>query len=144
MGDALSDGIVLSNILSFTWSRSGVTDQIAVKTDGSGAAYDALSAVEVAADGSSIVVCSVLYATFFASDGTVSATGNVLLGFARRRLGESDERRKLQEEGVPPAGFDVNAQVIKATDGPATLQTAGGASLLGIRWNCPRSCQRCS
>merc|ERR1712032_2258 len=127
-GDAIADGIKLTNIDSFTWTRAGVTPQEAVKKDGSGAAFDALSAVEMNPNGSSIVVSSVLYATFFAEDGTVSATGNVQLGFARRRLGESDERRKLQEEGVPPAGFDVNTQVIKATDGPATLQTAGGAS----------------
>jgi len=127
-GDGIADGIELTTIDSFTWTRAGVTPQEAVKKDGSGTAFDALSAVEINPDGSSIVVSSVLYATFFAEDGTVSATGSVQLGFARRRLGESDERRKLQEEGVPPAGFDVNTQVIKATDGPATLQTAGGAS----------------
>jgi len=127
-GDATTDGVVLTNINSFTWKRDGVVNQEAVKKDDSGEAFDALSFVEKASDGSSIVVSSVLYATFFAVDGNVTASGQVSLGFARRRLGESDERRKLQEEGVPPAGFDVNTQVIKATDGPATLQTAGGAS----------------
>jgi len=127
-GDGIADGIELTTIDSFTWTRTGVTPQEAVKKDGSGLAFDALSAVEINPNGSLIVVSSVLYATFFAEDGDVSATGSVQLGFARRRLGESDERRKLQEEGVPPAGFDVNTQVIKATDGPATLQTAGGAS----------------
>merc|ERR1712032_884161 len=112
-GDGIADGIELTTIDSFTWTRTGVTPQEAVKKDGSGLAFDALSAVEINPNGSLI---------------DVSATGSVQLGFARRRLGESDERRKLQEEGVPPAGFDVNTQVIKATDGPATLQTAGGAS----------------
>merc|ERR1712183_1025741 len=37
-------------------------------------------------------------------------------------------RRKVQEDGVAPSPFDIDVAVIKATDGPAALQTAGGAS----------------
>merc|ERR1712032_1104974 len=70
-GDGIADGIELTTIDSFTWTRTGVTPQEAVKKDGSGLAFDALSAVEINPNGSLIVVSSVLYATFFAEDGDV-------------------------------------------------------------------------
>ena len=62
----VTNGIVLTNIDIFTWSRSGVTPQESVKKDGSGAAFNPLSTINIASDGYSIVFSSVLYANFFA------------------------------------------------------------------------------
>merc|ERR1712032_1059743 len=72
------------------------------------------------------------------SNGSESATTNVsaettassktAASAKTRRIGENKKRRKLQEGAVPPAGFDVSTAVVKAVDGPATLQTAGGGS----------------
>merc|ERR1712032_1261296 len=44
---------------------------------------------------------------------------------------EEEVRRALQEEDdiIPSSPFDIEVGVIKATDGPTALQTAGGASL---------------
>merc|ERR1712032_1359332 len=127
-GTAYDDGIILSNITSFTWKRDFVTPQQAVDLSNPGEPADFLSVVEIT--DAKITVSSVLYALFFASDGDVSASGSVTMAFSRRRrLGESEGRRMLQDEDIPPAGFDISTNIVRATDGPFVLhQTAGGAS----------------
>merc|ERR1712032_1460943 len=43
--------------------------------------------------------------------------------------GEDENRhRKLQDDDITPSSFDIKVGVIKETDGPAALQTDGGAS----------------
>jgi len=134
-GDAISDGVVLNALQSFTWTRQGVNDQMACCKDGTPSLeFNALSSVEVAPDGSYIKVASVLYATFFAETGTVTGTGSVDMGYARRRLGGNDEKRKLEDAGVAPAGFDVEVELTAETDGPVALtqEAAGSNSFPGL------------
>lgn len=133
-GTASTDGVVLNALESFTWTRGGVTDQKACCKQGASpsTAFNALSSVDVQAN--IITVSSVLYATFFASTGKVSATGSVAMGYARRRLGGNDEKRKLEDAGVAPAGFDVEVEVTAETDGPVALtqEAAGSNSFPGL------------
>merc|ERR1712029_1212980 len=132
-GTATQDGVVLNALESFTWQRQGVTDQKACyKDDTPSIAFNALSSVDVQAN--EITVSSVLYATFFATTGTVTATGSVAMGYARRRLGGNDEKRKLEDAGVAPAGFDVEVELTAETDGPVALtqEAAGSNSFPGL------------
>jgi len=125
-GEASDDGIIMSTIDSFIWTRDLVT-QTAVTSN---AAANALSALDTT-DDDSFKVSSVLYASFYATSGTVSASGSATMAFPARRLGDklTDARRRLQEDGIPPTPFDINADVVAATDGPSlVLSTAGGAS----------------
>merc|ERR1712066_716288 len=80
-----------------------------------------------------IKVSSVLYASYYASNGDVTAEGSATMKFpdvnTTRRLGAyNDIGRRLEDEGIPPSPFDVNAGVIAATDGPNMLQPAAGPS----------------
>jgi len=132
-GTATQDGVVLNALESFTWKRNGVTDQKACcKDDTPSLAFNALSSVDVQAN--EITVSSVLYATFFATTGTVKANGSVAMGYARRRLGGNDEKRKLEDAGVAPAGFDVEVELTAETDGPVALtqEAAGSNSFPGL------------
>lgn len=134
-GTATQDGVVLNALESFTWQRQGVTDQKACcKDDTPSIAFNALSSVDVQAN--EITVSSVLYATFFATTGTVTATGSVAMGYARRRLGGNDEKRKLEDAGVAPAGFDVEVELTAETDGPVALtqEAAGSNSFPGLAY----------
>jgi len=134
-GDALADGIILTSLTDFQWSRTGVTSQFACCKDNiPSTAFNALSSVDVDPAGSFITVASVLYATFFAETGKVTATGSVTMGYARRRLGGNDEKRKLEDAGVAPAGFDVEVELTAETDGPVALtqEAAGSNSFPGL------------
>merc|ERR1712029_1230382 len=56
------------------------------------------------------------------------------MGYARRRLGGNDEKRKLEDAGVAPAGFDVEVELTAETDGPVALtqEAAGSNSFPGL------------
>merc|ERR1712194_287880 len=73
-----------------------------------------------------VIVTSVLFAAFYEEVGSVKASGEVEMSFARRRrLGTTDNRRL--QEADPIAAFDVDATLNKADDGPVAIQqTAGG------------------
>merc|ERR1712241_937127 len=132
-GTATQDGVVLQALDSFEWTRTGVTPQKACcSASGPSIAFNALSHVDV--QDAKITVSSVLYATFFASTGTVNATGSVAMGYARRRLGGNDEKRKLEDAGVAPAGFDVEVELTAETDEPVALtqEAAGSNSFPGL------------
>jgi len=133
-GVGLSDGVVLTGLADFTWTRSGVSPQKACCDPAAqpSTAFNALSDVDIKSD--KITVSSVLYATFFATEGDVQANGNVAMGYSRRRLGGNDEKRKLEDAGVAPAGFDVKVPVTAETDGPVALtqEAAGSNSFPGL------------
>jgi len=140
------DGIVMASVDTFKWVREGVPDtavtarieQVAISTPNT--PENALTFVDLAsaeiATGSSdynyahIKVSSVLYASYYAENGDVTAEGSATMKFpGTRRLGAYNAvGRRLEDEGIPPSPFDVQAGVVAATDGPAALQTAGGPS----------------
>jgi len=140
-------------VSSFTWTRDdelvGKITQIAIEDTGVGDTHndaaDALTFVDVQYKASEnggngfpyphIRVSSVLYATYYQNEGSVKASGSATMKFPqrRRRLGADEapvsaERRRLEDEGIPPSPFDISAGVRKGTDGPVTLQTAAGPS----------------
>jgi len=162
---AQDDGIIMASVDTFSWVRvvdeedgapildadgnptsennneSNDIKQVAV--DSSNNAANALTEVDTddaAASGTKplIKVSSVLFATFYATEGSVKASGSATMAFpTRRRLGATAATdsigRRLEDEGIPPSPFDISASVTAATDGPAALQTAAGpAHSVGI------------
>jgi len=75
---ATADGVEFQELENFYWTRTNITPQKACCA-GVNEEYNALSSIEVT--GSKITVSSVLYATFFASNGSVKASGSTKLGF---------------------------------------------------------------
>merc|ERR1712232_1239714 len=133
--DAATDGIVMNNIDSYTWKRQdpdvdGVTPpeifQNAIGggiADGNGlTSFSGCNGLDVC------VFDSILFANFYATEGAVSGTGVATLQFARRRLGATGSRRKLQQADQA-ADFGLNVDVNALDDGPGALATAGGATL---------------
>merc|ERR1711937_1094663 len=105
------------------------TDLSQTAVSGNNNAADALTFIEVTPP--MIKVSSVLYATFFAKNGKVKATGSATMKFPNRRLGAGQDaagRRRLEEDVIPPSPFDITAGVVAATDEPVSLQTAAGPS----------------
>lgn len=147
--NAATDGIIMDYVSSFTWLRLAtdeqgdpimVTDEVTgvesqdtdlsqTAVSGNNNAADALTFIEVTPP--QIKVSSVLYATFFAKNGKVKATGSATMKFPNRRLGAGQDaagRRRLEEDVIPPSPFDITAGVVAATDEPVSLQTAAGPS----------------
>lgn len=130
-GEAADDGVVMSSVDSFIWSRDFIS-QTAVTGN---AVIDALSTLDTA-DDASFKVSSILFASFYETTGSVSASGSATMKFPERRLEEEKvgdarrRRRRLQEDGViPPSPFEINAEVVPMDDGPSlVLSTAGSAS----------------
>jgi hypothetical protein len=144
---AQADGIVMKSVDTFKWIRKGVADtavkdditQVAISTPNT--PENALTFVDLAMAedpaGNSdynyahIKVSSVLYASYYAENGQVTAEGSATMKFPEvptaRRLGAyNNVGRRLEDEGIPPSPFDVDAGVIAATDGPNMLETASG------------------
>merc|ERR1712110_219720 len=73
---------------------------------------------------------TILFAQFYATEGSVSGEGIATLQFARRRrLGANgNDRRKLQQADQA-SEFGLNVDVNALDDGPGALATAGGATL---------------
>lgn len=70
---------------------------------------------------------SILFAGFYAQVGVVTGTGTADLQFiTRRRLGEDQQDGRALQDNIASA-VGVSAPVTAETDGPAPLQTAGGA-----------------
>jgi len=148
---AIVDGVVMTTVDSFKWTRtysddaSGavaptVQDAVVINDGVSILSNDGLSlygdADKANAEQPQIVITSVLFAKFYETDGTVSADGSATMAFptgpaaaagTARRLGNSDNKRNLQDGGTAAAPFEMTATLNKADDGPAALQqTAGG------------------
>jgi len=149
---AIVDGVVMTTVDSFKWTRtysndaSGaavaptVQDAVVINEGVSILSNDGLSlygdADKANAEQPQIVITSVLFAKFYETDGTVSADGSATMAFptgpaaaagTARRLGNSDNKRNLQDGGTAAAPFEMTATLNKADDGPAALQqTAGG------------------
>lgn len=144
--ESLADGIIMDFVSAFAWTRGDIgLTQIAIKEGFNNQAADALTFVDITQRASEnggngfpyphIRVSSVLYATYYQNEGSVQASGSATMKFPerRRRLGADEapvsaERRRLEDEGIPPSPFDISAGVRKGTDGPVTLQTAAGPS----------------
>lgn len=70
---------------------------------------------------------SILFAGFYAQVGVVTGAGTADLQFiTRRRLGEDQQDERALQDNIASA-VGVSAPVTAETDGPAPLQTAGGA-----------------
>jgi len=150
---AIVDGVVMTTVDSFKWTRTysddavtgavspTVQDAVVINEGVSTLSNDGLSlygdADKANAEQPQIVITSVLFAKFYETDGTVSADGSATMAFptgpaaaagTARRLGNSDNKRNLQDGGTAAAPFEMTATLNKADDGPAALQqTAGGA-----------------
>merc|ERR1712176_140227 len=136
--------IVLKELLEFSWIRTGGTTFGQSIGGGSGGNTIQQVAIANAAPAgnylSSYVAAnclnqywrdfaSVLFAQFYNTDGTVSGAGDASLQFKtrRRRLGEAEEQRRLQDD-PGSAGMDISIDVLGEAEGPGDLKTAGGAS----------------
>eukprot|EP00751_Fragilariopsis_kerguelensis_P030552 CAMPEP_0170909604 /NCGR_PEP_ID=MMETSP0735-20130129/2618_1 /TAXON_ID=186038 /ORGANISM="Fragilariopsis kerguelensis, Strain L26-C5" /LENGTH=373 /DNA_ID=CAMNT_0011306187 /DNA_START=50 /DNA_END=1169 /DNA_ORIENTATION=+ len=132
---ALIDGVVMTSIDTFNWARSYVGDAAAIAANGDTVPADTtqeaiISSNTVSTDGLTLIdttniqefiVTSVLFAAFYEEVGSVKASGEVEMSFARRRrLGTTDNRRL--QEADPIAAFDVDATLNKADDGPVAIQ----------------------
>jgi len=154
--DASNDGIIMDYVSSFTWLRlksdeAGnpvyeMEDDGSFKLDADGEKIQLISDGQPAVNGNNqpanaltfidpqpeqIKVSSVLYASFFATNGKVKAKGSATMKFPNRRLGAGQDaagRRRLEEDVIPPSPFDISAGVVAATDEPVSLQTAAGPS----------------
>merc|ERR1711935_576995 len=126
------DDVEINQIKSFIWTQetAGSTPRTQVGIDGDGLAGNGLtiqSPIQNSPVGTeNVIVTSVLFAAFYEEVGSVKASGEVEMSFARRRrLGTTDNRRL--QEADPIAAFDVGATLNKADDGPVAIQqTAGG------------------
>mmetsp|Transcript_27673 Transcript_27673/g.31817 ORF Transcript_27673/g.31817 Transcript_27673/m.31817 type:complete len:609 (-) Transcript_27673:477-2303(-) len=126
------DDVEINQIKSFIWTQetAGSTPKTQVGIDADGLAGNGLtiqSPIQNSPVGTeNVIVTSVLFAAFYEEVGSVKASGEVEMSFARRRrLGTTDNRRL--QEADPIAAFDVDATLNKADDGPVAIQqTAGG------------------
>jgi len=123
---AKGDGVEIDKINSFNWSQEGSIPKTQVGIDGAGPAGNGLTIESAPIGTENTIVTSVLFAKFYEEVGSVKASGEVEMSFARRRrLGTTDNRRL--QEADPIAAFDVDATLNKADDGPVAIQqTAGG------------------
>ena len=123
---AKDDGVAIDKINSFNWNQEGSIPKTQVGIDGSGPAGNGLTIESAPIGTEDRIVTSVLFAKFYEEVGSVKASGEVEMSFARRRrLGTTDNRRL--QEADPIAAFDVDATLNKADDGPVAIQqTAGG------------------
>jgi hypothetical protein len=142
--------IVLKDLLTFSWTRSGGTTFD--KSIGNGDGGNEIVQEAIVTDATtekgkqagnyltSYVTgscfndywcdfSSVLFAQFYNTDGTVAGSGDASLQFLEttRRLGEKAEQRRLQAE-PGAAGLDLSIDVNGEVEGPGDLKTAGGAS----------------
>mmetsp|Transcript_25961 Transcript_25961/g.29538 ORF Transcript_25961/g.29538 Transcript_25961/m.29538 type:complete len:602 (-) Transcript_25961:498-2303(-) len=130
--DAKDAEVEINKIKSFIWTQetAGSTPKTQVGIDADGLAGNGLtiqSPIQNSPVGTeNVIVTSVLFAAFYEEVGSVKASGEVEMSFARRRrLGTTDNRRL--QEADPIAAFDVDATLNKADDGPVAIQqTAGG------------------
>jgi len=123
---AKDDGVAIDKINSFNWNQEGSIPKTQVGIDGAGPAGNGLTIESPPIGTEDRIVTSVLFAKFYEEVGSVKASGEVEMSFARRRrLGTTDNRRL--QEADPIAAFDVDATLNKADDGPVAIQqTAGG------------------
>jgi len=137
--DAEGDGIVMNSIDSYSWKRqdpdvNGVTPpEINQNAIVGGAADPAtgLTTFDSSCNGNAVCVFdTILFAQFYATEGSVSGEGIATLQFARRRLGSNSNgnQRKLQQADQA-SEFGLNVDVNALDDGPGALATAGGATL---------------
>jgi len=136
--------IVLKDLLSFSWVRAGGTTFDSSIGGGGGTDTITQAAIVSSAQAPNYLTSfaagscvneywcdfsSVLFAQFYNTDGSVGGEGDASLQFKtrRRRLGEEQEQRRLQE-GPGSAGMDMSIDVVGETEGPGDLKTAGGAS----------------
>merc|ERR1712048_258335 len=115
---------------SFEWTRDATT-QTAIE-NGVAAGNLLTSFDETAcAGGDYCQFSSILFAAFYATGGQVAGNGVASMQFGTRRLSEkADGLRALQEqEAAATSEFDLAVSLAAADDGPAMLQTAGGASM---------------
>jgi hypothetical protein len=138
--------IVLKELLSFSWVRSGGTTFDQSIGGGSGLSTITQPAISSGAPAPNFLTsfvgincfnqywcdfASVLFAQFYNTDGSVSGSGDASLQFKtrRRRLAEEEEEedRRLQAD-AGSAGMDIMINVNGVDEGYGKLKTAGGAS----------------
>lgn len=129
-GPTYSDGIRIDGLIDFTWTRdSPLTTQEAII--GSAESGNGLTSY-IDTDCVMAESChfsSILFADFYISAGEVYGSGNADLTFqTRRRLGEKEESRQLEEDDAATSPFDLSVSVTGNDDGPGAIKTAGGAS----------------
>merc|ERR1712113_1171809 len=93
-------------------------------------------------DGCEPLVCvfsTILMAQYYATVGEVSGSGQATLQFPnanvdlpRRRLGDADGQRRLQEEPPTLSEFDLSVSANAVNDGPGALATGSGSAALGF------------
>lgn len=125
--DGITDGIKMRTIDSFDWTRDDTT-QVAIET---GAAASNLLTTYDGTACAGVDYCqfsSILFAAFYATEGTVGGSGVSSMQFgARRRTLREGQPRTLQEAAAT-SEFDLNVTIQVANDHPSALQTESGAT----------------
>jgi len=126
--DGITDGIKMRTIDSFEWTRLA-TSQAAIESGA--AASNLLTNFDDGAcvGGDYCQFSSILFAAFYATEGTVAGSGvsSMQFGPGRRALREGQPR--ALQEAAATSEFDMSVPIQAATDGPgATYQTAAGAT----------------
>jgi hypothetical protein len=135
--DALSDNIYMKQVEKFEYALVGepTVTQKAIDIDSNpndrGQMYG-LSEIDECRGTKACVIKTILFATFYTKQGTVTGTGTATMQFGtattdrRRKLrGAEQEQRELQADDVAGAGeFDVNFQI----ESDDSFQSASGAS----------------
>merc|ERR1711988_1077393 len=132
--DGIGDGIKMRTVDSFEWTRDATT-QTAIES-GVAAGNLLTSFDEASCEGGDYCqFSSILFAAFYATEGQVSGSGVASMQFGTgRRLEEGNgdglRRRGLQQqEAAATSEFDLAVSLAAVDDGPASLQTAAGASM---------------
>jgi len=126
---AYAEGIRMNGLTSFEWSRPlpPQTQEAIADSDASDNYLTSYVHGDCTGGQDYCKFSSVLFADFYRSKGSAKGSGTAQIQFdtTRRRLGDNDEVRKLQEDDTD-SEFDISVELDDSDDGPGALKTAGG------------------